>query len=77
MLAPELFGAVCVFALLDSGCKEVWLFKNFSLLGVEPGDNPQEVATAKMIYAENTVRYFRYAGTAGDRNVHEMTGRVT
>jgi hypothetical protein len=77
MLAPELFVPISVFALLDNGCKEVWLFKNSSLLGIEPTDDPTQVEHAKLAYLDNTVRYFRYGGDAGSRNTHQMSGRVT
>jgi len=76
MLAPELLVPVGVFALLENGCSEVWLTKGRSLVGLESDDSSQVVENFRQVYAENLTRRFAYRGTAGDRNVHAMTGRV-
>jgi hypothetical protein len=73
MLAPECLAFVAIFALLESGCEEVWRPKE-GLLGIEPGDS-QECRNA-LLDTYGPVRRYRYSGTAGDRNVHRMTGRV-
>ena len=76
MLVPEILTAVGVFALLDAGCREVWMVKGQGLVGIEPADDPQEVHAFKSVCADNLGRRFGYFGTAGDRNVHVMSGRV-
>ena len=78
MAAPELLVPLGVFALLENGCREVWRTKSDGLLGIEPNDDPQRVEGVKRFHADHDsfVRRYAYAGTAGDRNRHEMTGRV-
>lgn len=78
MLAPELLIPLAVFALLEHGCCEVWRTKSGDLLGIEPSDDAERVEAIKQLHANNGhfVRRYAYAGTAGDRNRHEMTGRV-
>ena len=78
MLAPELLVPLAVFALLENGCREVFRTKSDGLLGIEPADDPQRVEAVKRFHAgsDNLVRRYAYAGTAGDRNRHEMSGRI-
>ena len=76
MLAPELLAFVGVFALLESGCREVWLTKGRSVIGIEPADEADRVESFKRFHADDLVRRFGYSGTAGDRNQHVMSGRV-
>jgi len=78
MLVPELFIPLAIFALLDHGCPEVWRTKTGGLVGIESADDLERIAAVKRLYtdADNFVRRYAYAGTAGDRNRHEMTGRV-
>jgi hypothetical protein len=76
MLAPELLTPIAVFALLESGCTEVWLYKNGSLIGVEAEDGKEALTLAANLGHTPLVRTFGYRGTAGDRNLHRMTGRV-
>ena len=78
MVVPELLVPLSVFALLESGCREVYRTKSDGLLGIEPADDPQRVDAVKRFHAENGnfVRRYAYAGTAGDRNRHEMSGRI-
>lgn len=78
MLAPELLVPLAVFALLEHGCCEVWRTKSGDLLGIEPTDDAERVDAMKRYHADNGnfVRRYAYAGTAGDRNRHEMTGRI-
>jgi hypothetical protein len=71
MLAP-----LGVFALLESDCTEVWLYQNRNLLGVEPDDTAEIVERCRKLCPESLVRTFAYRGTAGDRNVHMMSGRT-
>ena len=78
MLVPELFIPLAIFALLDHGSPEVWRTKTRGLVGIESADALERIAAVKRLYtdADNFVRRYAYAGTAGDRNRHEMTGRV-
>ena len=76
MLAPEVLTLVGVFALLESGCCEVWLTKGNELVGFEASDSPEQVESFKAGYANDLKRRFAYAGTMGDRNQHVMSGRV-
>jgi hypothetical protein len=78
MLAPELLVPLAIFALLENGCSEVWQTRSGSLVGIEPTDAPERIEAMRQFYAqsENFARRYRYGGTAGDRNRHQMTGRV-
>ena len=76
MLAPELRVPLAVFALLESGCTEVWVYANNSVLGVEADDTPERIEACRRMAPEAHVRTLRYGGTAGDRNLHVMSGRV-
>lgn len=76
MLVPELFIPLGIFTLLEHGCREVWRTKSGGLVGIELADDQERVETVKRLYADNFARRYAYAGTAGDRNRHEMTGRV-
>ena len=76
MLAPELLPFLGVFALLEGGCREVWLTKSRQVLGIEADDVPDRVVAMQRHCGEEMVRRFAYAGTAGDRNQHVMSGRV-
>ena len=76
MLAPDLLPFIGVFALLEAGCREVWLTKGQTVIGIEADDSPDRVEAFKRFHANDLARRFGYAGTAGDRNQHMMTGRV-
>lgn len=73
---PEMFVPLGAFALLEFGCPEVWQVAE-SLVGFETCDSDEHRRIYESIYGPNRKRIFRYAGTAGDRNVHQMTGRIT
>jgi hypothetical protein len=85
MLAPDMLKPLAIFALLEYGCREV-LFdeESGSVYGVEARDTPECVEEWKSIHAgwhkegepRKSMRRYAYAGTAGDRNVHMMSGRV-
>ena len=75
MLSPEMRVPLAIFALLESGCKEVYLMGD-AVVGIEPDDPPDAPETMRRVYNVEYVRRFGYWGTAGDRNVHQMTGRV-
>ena len=76
MLAPEVLTFLGVFALLEHGCREVWLTKGNSVVGIEAADLPDWLESFKRFHANDLIRRFAYAGTAGDRNQHVMSGRV-
>ncbi len=76
MLAPEFLAFLGVFALLESGCREVWLTKTREVIGIEADDQPERVYALKCGCSDDVVRRFAYAGTAGDRNQHVMSSRV-
>ena len=76
MLGPDLLPFLAVFALLENGCREVWLTKGGGVIGIEADDSSECVERLQRVHAGNLGRRFRYAGTAGDRNRHVMSGRV-
>jgi len=73
MVAPEMVMPLPVFALLESGCTEVWLGDS-SVLGVERDDNQAQVEFMKNHLKVR--RRFAYAGPHQDRNQHQMSDRV-
>jgi hypothetical protein len=76
LLADSMLTPVGIFALLENGCREVWLYKNDSMLGIEPSDSPELVQLWEKMAPEALARKFRYGGTAGSRNQHVMSGRI-
>ncbi len=75
MLTREMLQPLAVFALLESGCKEVYLVKD-SVHGVEETDPPTAIENVKRWSNVDYARRLAYAGTARDRNVHVISGRV-
>ena len=75
MLSQESLTPVAVFALLENGCKEVYLMGPV-VVGIEPGDPEDAAETMRRVYKVDYARRLSYGGTAGDRNVHVMSGRV-
>lgn len=73
MLAQEMFLPLAIFALLESGCREAWKIER-GLAGIERTDAAEEIERARRVHPP--LRRFAYRGTAGDRNVHQMSGRV-
>jgi len=76
MLAFEMLTPLAVFALLESGCTEVWLVREGGIIGIEPGDDPEFIEANRLLVGDRLARRLGYRGTAGDRNVHMMSGRV-
>ena len=72
MLAPHFLIPIGVFALLESGCNEVWHVCE-SLIGIEPVDDSTQL---RAFHGKDIRRRYAYDGTSGDRNVHMMTGRT-
>lgn len=73
LLSPEMFVPIGIFALLESGCSQV-LRHGDCLYGIEPGDSERQV---EFLQSLGELRRYAYRGTAGDRNVHMMSGRVS
>jgi len=69
MLTPEMIVPLGVFALLESGCKEVWVTETCAI-GVEPGDSAEAVETMKGSHKPR--RRYAYKGLCKDRNQHQM-----
>ena len=76
LLTHEMVLPLGVFALLEAGCPEVWLCRDHSVVGREATDDPAAIEAWKQHQAARLGRRFAYQGTAGDRNVHVMSGRV-
>lgn len=76
MLPQSLFPTLAVFALLESGHPKVWLCRNGTVLGFEPGDTEDEKQQAARHLEGEVVRVFAY-GRNRDRNRHLFTGRTT
>lgn len=76
MVSPELLTLLSVFALLESGCTQVWVTRNHGVIGIEPSATPSDLETLRQVYDHDLARCLQYAGTAGDRNQHVMSGRI-
>lgn len=76
MLSHELLVPIAVFALLETGCTECWLHTQGNVVGFERSDAPEQIERYRSIYDGKIARRLGYRGTAGDRNVHQMSGRV-
>lgn len=69
MLQPDMLVPIGIFALLESGCTEVWANKH-ACLGIEPGGDDRIVEIFVKHYADVLC-------TADSRNVHLMTAGTT
>lgn len=76
MLSPEILTPLAVFALLESGCRETWLVREGGVIGIEVGDDADAIEANRRLVGDRLLRVLAYRGTAGDRNVHVMSGRV-
>ncbi len=75
LLVREMLQPLAVFALLEAGCPEVYLVAD-SVVGMERGDPPNAIEDVKRWAKVDYARRLAYEGTAGDRNVHQMSGRI-
>ena len=75
LLTREMLQPLAVFALLESGFKEVYVVKD-SVHGFEATDAPDLIEDVKRWSRVDHARRLAYGGTAGDRNIHVMSGRV-
>ena len=73
MLTREMLVPLAVFALLENGCREVWVTDS-AAIGVEPDDSDDELERMKRF--TKPVRRFAFRGPFQDRNQHQMSGRV-
>lgn len=71
MLSSETILPLGVFCLLEDRCKKVFLYED-KIIGLEHGDNEQEIRKL----CGDPRRVLAYQGTAGDRNVHQMSQRT-
>lgn len=76
MLAFEMLTPLSVFALLESGCREVWLVRDGGVIGIEPDDSPEMIEANRQLVGDRILRTLGYRGTSCDRNVHIMSGRI-
>jgi hypothetical protein len=74
MLAPGLLPVICIYALLDSGCHEVWLTQDGQLIGIEPTDSAAVVDDFLNRYGHRLVRSYSYADTADGAKQHLTVG---
>jgi hypothetical protein len=73
MLTHEMIVPLAVFALLEAGCREVWVTDR-AAIGIEPSDTDDQVD--RMRLSQQPSRRFAYRGPYQDRNQHQMSGRV-
>jgi hypothetical protein len=76
MLSREMLIPIAVFALLESGCTEAWHVGE-SVIGIEASHSEPDIELFRKFHEKDFRRRFAYQGTAGSRNRHEMSGRVT
>jgi hypothetical protein len=74
LLSPESLAPLSAFALFAAGCTEVWFIEQ-GVIGMGGDDMAKEREWARAQYKPS--RILRPQGTAGERNVHQMTGRVS
>src|SRR4051812_12611687 len=75
MLSQESLVPLGIFALLENGCTEAYLL-NGNVIGLEADDPRDTLGMICLAYKAECSRRFSYGGTAGDRNVHQMSGRT-
>jgi hypothetical protein len=75
MLCPEMLIPIAVFALLEAGCREVYLVGD-AVIGIEASDTESDTQQFLRVYGGRTKRRFAYHGPFQDRNQHQMSGRV-
>jgi len=75
MLTPEMLVPIAVFALLEAGCREVYVVGN-AVVGIEESDRDAEVEQFLRVHGDAVRRRFAYHGPLQDRNQHQMSGRV-
>jgi hypothetical protein len=76
MLAPEMLVPIAMFALLDVGCLEVWVIEPRRVVGIASSDSSEAVEAFRQDVRRISARRLAPHGTAGDRNIHVMSGRI-
>jgi hypothetical protein len=74
MLTREMLLPIAVFALLEHGCDEVYLYQD-RVVGFEACDSPEVRQRHLHYYRHHAGRRFSY-GPTRDRNLHRMTQRT-
>lgn len=64
MLGPEILSMIGVYALFDDGCHEVWMTKNYGLVGIQQGDSQPIVESLQACYGDELVHRFIQLETA-------------
>jgi hypothetical protein len=64
MLAPDLLPFIGIFARLEAGCREVWLTKGHTVIGIEADALPGHVESFQRVHANDLTRRFVYRGCA-------------
>ena len=75
MLSPEMLVPIAVFALLEAGCREVYIVEG-SVVGIESDDLGETLDHFRRYHGDRIKRRFAYTGPFQDRNQHQMSGRV-
>lgn len=73
MLAQALLEMLAVFALLDDGAREIWIFSNGPVIGFYPGDTDDDY---RQVEIHGGVIHRKIRPAATDRQRHLMTGRL-
>lgn len=68
LLSPELFSIIGVYALFDDGCREVWMTRNWDLVGIQQCDSRQTVYNLQMCYGHDLVHCFQCTELVGNLN---------
>ena len=76
MLAPGLLPVIGIYALLDHGCREVWLTKDGRLIGIEQSDTTAAVDSFMDRHAHSLVRTYTYTGTPSEWNQRLTSGWI-
>jgi hypothetical protein len=73
-LSPEMRVPLSIFALLEFGCTEVWLFSTGDVWGIEKGEL---VEVCRRSAPDLHLRTFRYVGAGSHRYLHATMGCST
>lgn len=75
MVSPELLPFLGNFALLEAGCREVWVTKSSTVIGIEKSDPRPDLEMSQQNYGHELCGTSPTAD-AGDRNQQVMSGRI-
>ena len=76
MLAYEMLTPIAVFALLETGCTEVWLVRDGGVIGIEPDDSPEFIAANRELVGDRLARTLAYRGEYATHypDIHFLSG---